>query len=306
MPKPNRHLRLSRCSAILLLCAGGLATNAAGAAKVIELKAPRTLVVLGQKWAEAYSEQHPDAEIEVTSGGPDAGLTALQNNRTDLALSSRKITQAESIAYQRMFGTRPREYRVGVESLGIYVNAENPAPALDLEQVARIFTGKIRNWKQVGGADAPITVYSRDKKSGAYDFLQSTVLKGGTVPGGAQTMPSATAVLRAISRDKNGIGFAGWANSYGVKTLAIKSSPDSPAVEPTEDNLLASRYPIRRWLYIYLNAASDKASIAAFLDWIRSDEGQKVAQQTGCHPIHPNWRERTYADQKPQDDSHAQ
>lgn len=298
---------MKRCVRILLACLACLATRAVASPDHILVKAPRTLVVLGQKWAEAYQKQHPEAELEVTSGGSDAGLTALQNNRTDLALSSRPITPSESQAYTRMFGKRPREYRVAVESLCVYVNAENPVTELDLEQVARIFTGKTRNWKQVGGVDAPITVYTRDKNSGAYDFLKGQVLTGADFAGGAQTVPSPAAVLKAVSRDKNGVGFAGWASNASVRALKLKKNADSPAMEPTEENLLAGRYPIRRYLYVYLHPALDKGTIASFLDWIRSDEGQQVAKATGCHPLPPNWREKSYAEanKKPQEVSHA-
>ena len=291
----NRKFVIRHSTLVLFL--SYLSATPLAASDAILVKAPRTLVVLGQKWAEAYSKQKPEADIEVTSGGPDAGLAALQNNKTDLALSPRKITQSESIAYVRMYGARPREYRVGVETLAFYVNADNPVTELDLKQLAGIFSGRIRNWKPVGGADAPITVYSRQKTSGAYDFMKTLVLKDKDFVGGAQPLPSATTVLRAVSRDKNGIGFAGWARSRGTRALNIKSSPDAPAIEPTEENLTAGRYPIRRYLYIYLNPISDKGQIAAFLDWIRSDEGQKVAQDTGCHALPPNWRERAYAEQ---------
>jgi phosphate transport system substrate-binding protein len=292
---------------ILCLCLGCLETNALASSDQILVKAPRTLVVLAQKWAEAYQQEQPQVEIEVASGGPDAGLTALQNNKADLALSSRSITPSESQAYAQMYGKRPREYRVAVESLCVYVNAENHVTELDLEQVARIFAGKIRNWKQVGGTDAPITVYSRDKNSGAYEFLRGQILKGADFAGGAQTVPSATAVLKAVSKDKNGIGFAGWAKSASARVLNIKKNPDSPAIEPTGENLLSGRYPIQRYLYLYLHPALDKGKIAAFLDWIRSDEGQQVAQATGCHPLPPNWREKAYVgtNKKPQDPDHA-
>ena len=292
---------------ILLLCFGCLATNALASSDQILFKAPRTVVVLAQNWAEAYLRKNPEADIQVASGGHDSGLKALQNNKTDLALSTRQINPSETQAYVRLYGKRPREYRVAMESLCIWVNEQNHVTELDLEQVARIFTGKIRNWNQLGGPDAPITVYGRQKESGAYDLLKTQVLKGGDFVGGAQTMPSATAVLKAVSKDKNGIGFAGWATSVGARSLKIKRNPDSRAIEPTDENLFNGRYPIRRCLYLYLHLALDKGKIAAFLNWIRSDEGQVVAQATGCHPLAPNWREKAYAEdnKKPQDLAHA-
>ena len=272
-----------------------LAAGEPALAKPILVRAPRTVVVLAQKWADAYSKEHPDAEIEVTGGGPDAGLIALQRNKADLALSPRKIKPAESQDYARMYGRRLREYRVAVDSLCVYVNAENPVSELDLGQIAKIFTGKIRNWKQVGGADVPITVYGREASSGAYEFLRTQVLQGADFVSGAQPMPSAASVLKAVTRDKQGIGFAGAATSPAVRALKIKKTPDSTAVESTEENLLGGRYPISRFLYAYLNPVLDRGEVGAFIDWIRSDEGQKIARETGCHPLPPNWREKTYA-----------
>jgi phosphate transport system substrate-binding protein len=285
---------MSKLLKVTLAILTGFATCAAASGAVL-VKAPRTVVVLAQKWAETYSKEHPQADIEVTSGGPDAGLIALQNNKTDLALSPRKIKPGEGQAYTRMYGRRPREYRVAVDSLCLYVNAENPVKELDLEQVVKIFTGKVRNWKEVGGADAPITVYGRAKDSGAYDFFRTQVLQGADFVGGAQPMPNPVAVLKAVSRDKKGVGFAGLATNPGIRALKIRKTPDSAAIEPNEENLLAGRYPISRFLYLYLNPVVDKGEIAAFIDWIRSDEGQKVARETGCHPLPPNWREKSYA-----------
>jgi phosphate transport system substrate-binding protein len=287
---------MNRLLKVLLAVLTCVATTATGSTECVRVKAPRTLVVLAQQWAEAYLKEHPQAEIEVAGGGPDAGLMALQNNETDLALSARRIKPSESEAFTRMYGRRPREYRVAVDSLCVYVNSENCVTELDLEQVVQIFTGRIRNWKRVGGGDAPITVYSREKTSGAYDFFRSQVLKGADFAGGAQAISGPAAVLKAVSKDRNGIGFAGSASSASTRALKIKLNPDSLAIEPTEGSLLNSNYPIQRYLYIYLNPARDKGKLAAFLDWIRSDEGQIVAKATGCHPLPPNWREKSYAD----------
>ena len=286
---------MNRCSAFFVPLVLALAPCPTAWADTVLVKAPRTCVVLAQKWAEAYAKEHPQADIDVSSGGPDAGVSALQNNKTDLALSTRKLKPSEGEAYRRMYGRRPREYRVAVDSLCIYVNADNPVTELDLGQVSKIFCGAIRNWKQVGGVDAPITVYGRERASGAYDFFKTSVLGDRDFASGTQPLPSGVAVLRAISKDKNGIAFAGAARSSGARALKIKKSADSPAVEGTEEHLLDGTYPLSRFLYVYLNPVLDRGAVAAFLDWIRSDAGQTVAGATGCHPLPPNWREKSYA-----------
>jgi phosphate transport system substrate-binding protein len=154
-----------------------------------------------------------------------------------------------------------------------------------MDQLQGIFTGAIKNWKEVGGGDAPITVYSRENSSGTYEFFKEHVLKGKDFLASAQTMPGTAAVLQAVAKDKNGIGYGGGAYGDKSKHLGIKKDDASPAIEPTEANVVSRQYPIWRYLYVYVNPALDKADIAAYLRWIRSDEGQKVVKDVGYYPL---------------------
>ena len=106
-----------------------------------------------------------------------------------------------------------------------------------------IFTGKMKNWKEVGGPDAPITVYSRENSSGTYEFFKEHVLKGKDFAASAQTMPGTAAVLQAVAKDKNGIGYGGAAYGAGAKHLAVKKDDSSPAIEPTEENVVKGDLP---------------------------------------------------------------
>jgi phosphate transport system substrate-binding protein len=173
----------------------------------------------------------------------------------------------------------------------VYVNTDNPLKELTVAQVGDIFVGKIKNWKEVGGADAPITLYSRENSSGTYEFFKEKVLKGSDFAASAQTMPGTAAILQAVSKDKNGIGYGGAAYGAGAKHLAIKKDDASPAVDPTEENVLSGKYPIWRYLYVYVNPALDKGEIAAYLAWIRSEAGQKVVKDVGYFPLPKNLRE---------------
>ena len=265
----------------------------------VTLRAPQPLVALAQKWAETYMSEHPQAKIKVTGGGSDAGFTALQNKKTELAAATRKISPNESQTCTKMFGRRPREYRVAIDGLSVYVNADNSVTELDLQQLRNIFSGKVRKWKQVGGADVSITVYGREKDSDAYEFFKEHVLKGASMVGSAQTMPGIAGPLRAVSRDKGGIGYSGPASGAGAKPLRIKKNSDSPGIEPNEETVLGGSYPVRRYLYIYLDPARDTGEIAAFLNWVRSDQGQKVVQEAGYYPLPPNLREKPNAESKP-------
>ena len=268
-----------------------LAATTLAQAGNITVKGSDTLVILAQKWAETYMGAHSDVKIQVTGGGTGTGFAALQNQTTDLCDASRKAKAAEIANCVKAFGKRPTEYKVALDGLSVYVNADNPLKELTVAQVGDIFTGKIKNWKDVGGADAPIVLYSRENSSGTYEFFKEHVLKGQDFAASAQTMPGTAAILQAVSKDKNGIGYGGAAYGAGAKHLAIKKDDTSPALEPTEENVVAGKYPIWRYLFVYVNPALDKGDIAAYLAWIRSDDGQKVVKDVGYFPLPKNLRE---------------
>ena len=280
---------------ILLSAATSLfvATTAlAGSPAKITVKGSDTLVVQAQKWAEVYMNKNSDVKIQVTGGGTGTGFAALQNQTTDLCNASRKIRAAEIAECIKAFGKRPTEYKVCLDGLSVYVAADNQVKELTIEQLELIFTGKIKNWKEVGGNDAPITLYSRENSSGTYEFFKEHVLQTKDFAASAQTMPGTAAVLQAVAKDKNGIGYGGAAYGAGAKHLAIKKTDSSPAIEPNEETVIKGTYPIWRYLYIYVNPALDKGQVSSYLNWIRSDEGQKVVKEIGYFPLPAHLREK--------------
>jgi phosphate transport system substrate-binding protein len=272
--------KIAAIMAVTALAASAFAGN-------ITVKGSDTLLVLAQKWAETYMGSHADVKISVSGGGTGTGFAALQNQTTDLCDASRKIKPEEQRKCQAVFenGKRPTEYKVALDGLSVYVNPENSLKELSLAQVSDIFTGKIKNWKDVGGPDAPITVYSRENSSGTYEFFKEHVLKGKDFAASAQTMPGTAAIVQAVVKDKNSIGYGGAAYGGGSKLLAIKKTDDSPAISPTEETVMNGSYPIWRHLYVYVNPAQDKGEIAAYLNWIRSDDGQKYVKDVGYYPL---------------------
>jgi len=258
----------------------------------ITVKGSDTLVILAQKWAEVYMGQKPGIKIQVTGGGTGTGFAALQNKTTDLCNASRKIKSGEIAKCIEAFNKRPTEYKVALDGLSVYVSTDNGVKELSLDQLQAIFTGKVKNWKEVGGNDAPITVYSRENSSGTYEFFKEHVLKGSDFAASAQTMPGTAAVLQAVAKDKNGIGYGGAAYGAGAKHIAIKKDDASAAIEPNEENVLNGTYPIWRYLYVYVNPALDKGDVAAYLNWIRGDEGQKLVKEVGYYPLPANLREK--------------
>lgn len=263
------------------------ATAHAGA---ITVKGSDTLVVLAQKWAEVYMGKNPETKIQVTGGGTGTGFAALQNKTTDICNASRKIKAKETENCIKAFGKRPTEYKVAMDGLSIYVNAENPLKAISVEELEGIFTGKVKNWKDVGGPDAPITVYSRENSSGTYEFFKEHVLQGKDFGAGAQTLQGTAQVLQAVAKDKFGIGYGGAAYGQGAKHLMIAKTKGGEAIEPNEENVISGKYPISRYLFCYVNPALDKGDTAAYLKWIRGEDGQKLVKDVGYYPLPTEFR----------------
>jgi len=251
----------------------------------ITVKGSDTMVILAQKWAEVYMSKNPGTRVQVTGGGSGVGLAALQNQTTDLANSSRKIRGKEIEACLRNFGRRPTEYRVALDGIMVFVHESNPVKELTLDDLQRIFTGRARNWKEFGGPDARINLYSRENSSGTYEFFKEHVLLGRDFAASAQTMPGTAAVVAAVSKDRYGIGYGGAGYGAGAKHLSIKRDANSPAIEPTEETVVNGTYPIWRYLYVYVNPALDKGEIAAYIRWLTSEEGQKIVKDVGFFPL---------------------
>lgn len=289
----KRFIPLPKALAAIVAVAIVLTASAgSGLAAAITVKGSDTLVILAQKWAEVYMGKKSDVKIQVTGGGSGTGIAALQNQTTDLCNASRKIRAAEIAECIKAFGKRPTEYKVALDGLSVYVSESNPVKELTLEQVRLIFTGKVKNWKQLGGPDAPITVYSRENSSGTYEFFKEHVLQGEDFTSRAQTMPGTAAVLEAVAKDKNGIGYGGAAYGKGAKHLAIKKDENSPAIEPNEKTVVEGVYPIWRYLYVYVNPALDRGAVASYLNWMRSDEGQGLVKDIGYFPLPAHLREK--------------
>ena len=261
-------------------------------AEEITVKGSDTLVILAQKWAEVYMSTNPGIKIQVTGGGSGVGIAALLNKGTDLADASRKMKPAEVAECLRTFGRRPTEYKVALDGITVYVHESNPVKDLTLDQLRLVFTGKLKNWNEVGGPDGRITLYSRENSSGTYEFFKEHVLIGRDFSSRAQTMPGTAAIIEAVAKDPNGIGYGGVAYAKGVKRVPVRQDASSPAIMPTEETVLNGTYPIWRFLYVYVVPEVDKGEVNRYIRWIRRDEGQKLVKEIGYFPLPENFREK--------------
>ncbi len=252
--------------------------------KVITVKGSDTMVILAQRWAEIYMAKNPGLTIQVTGGGSGTGIAALINGTTDICNSSRPMKPSEREKLHEKYNSPGVEIRVAQDGLSIYLNKSNPINELTLEQVKNIYTGKITNWKEVGGKNAKIIVYGRENNSGTYVYFKDDVLEGADFTSFMQSLPGTAAVVNAVAKDKNAIGFGGAAYAAGIKDAAIKKDAASKAYLPTAKNVKSGDYPISRALYLYIKTRPT-GELKNYIDWILSKEGQSIITEVGYFPI---------------------
>lgn len=275
---------LTRTTALLL--ALGI-TSCAGnrdASQTLTIKGSDTMVILGQRWAEEYMKTHPGVVIQVTGGGTGTGIAALVNGTTDICQASRPMKDEEKQQIGAKYGAPPQEITVARDGIAIYLHEENPVEALSVAQLRGIYTGAISSWKQVGGKDVGIVLYGRENSSGTYEYFKEHVLQKADYAASVQTLPGTAAVVNAVAHDASGIGYGGAAYAKGVKECAVKAEDTSPPVKPAAETVRDGTYPISRALYFYTRKPPE-GTMKAFVDWVLSDEGQKLATEVGYYPI---------------------
>jgi phosphate transport system substrate-binding protein len=274
---------------LLALTTALVSANGAEAGNVT-VKGSDTMVILGQKWAEVYMKTHPGATVQVTGGGSGTGIAALLNGTTDICDASRPIKTVEVADFVKKFHVRPSEYKMCMDGLAVYAHAGNPIAQLSLPQLEAIFTGKITNWKDVGGPDRAISVYGRENSSGTYEFFKEHVLNKKDFTPSTKTMPGTAAVIQAVAQDPQAIGYGGIAYGEGVKHLKVSKVNGGEAIEPSEEMVLSQQYPIARYLFNYVDPKKDTGAVAAYITWCRGDEGQAVVKEVGYYPLPKNMR----------------
>jgi phosphate transport system substrate-binding protein len=251
----------------------------------ITVKGSDTMVILAQRWAERYMATHPNVVIQVTGGGSGTGISALINGTTDICNASRPMKPSERDKLKQRFGTRGVEIKAALDGLSVYVNDANPVAELNLDQIRSIYTGKITNWKEVGGPDQKIILYGRENNSGTYVYFKDNVLMGDDYTSTMQSMPGTAAVVNAVARDKNGVGYGGAAYGKGIREIKVKKDASSPAYAPTQENIKSGLYPISRYLYMYVKNRPTGA-LKEYIDWTLGNEGQSIVTEVGYFPIH--------------------
>jgi phosphate transport system substrate-binding protein len=272
----NRFLTTLLASAVL---AGCVNTD-----QTITIKGSDTMVQLGQRWAEVYMKQHPEATIQVTAGGSGNGIAALIDGTTQICQASRPMKDAEKESLKAKRSLEAVETAVALDALAVYVNKENSVKTLTLDQVARIFLGEITDWKDVGGTPGNIVLYGRENSSGTYVYFKEHVLANKDFPSKYQALAGTGSVVDAVAKDKGGIGYGGIGYAADIKTVPIGKGPGESPIEPSMANVLNGTYPISRELYWY-TAGPPEGAVKAFQDWVLGAEGQEIVSEQGFYPL---------------------
>ncbi|GHT26351.1 phosphate ABC transporter substrate-binding protein [Bacteroidia bacterium] len=249
-------------------------------AQAQKIKGSDTMLPLSQKEAESFMKSNASQTIIVTGGGSGVGIAALLEGTTDLAQSSRKIKFDEKQKLQEG-GKSVKEVIAAYDALAVVIHSDNKVSNLTREQLEGIFTGKIKNWKEVGGEDLKIIPYSRETSSGTYEFFKESVLKNKNYVNGIMSLPATGAIIQSVSQTKGAIGYVGLAYlNKSVKAVHVSYDQGKTFVEPSIVNAKNKTYPIVRPLFYYYEVKSEK-KVKPYLDYVLSADGQKIVSEIG-------------------------
>jgi len=255
--------------------------------QTLSIKGSDTMVHLVSSWTEEFMKAHAEADISVTGGGSGTGIAALINGTTDICAASRGMKDKEqNLAKENKVS--PVEIPVARDGIALIVHPENPVNSLTIDQLRLIYTGKITNWKEVGGADTPILLLSRESSSGTFVFFQEHILNKEDFSPSARLLPGTSALVQAVAADRGaiayvGLGFAEEAKSK-AKTLGVQAKDQPKPVVPSEETVVSGAYPVSRPLFFYTNGIP-KDTIKQFIDFCLSPAGQKIVRETGYVPV---------------------
>lgn len=259
---------------------------------IIQNKGSDTMVNLAQAWAEAYKKVAPNVEVEVSGGGSGVGIAALIKGTVDIANASRELKPSEFEQAKKNTRKEPKEFTVGFDGLAIYVHKSNPLNEITIEQLREIYAegGKITKWSELGVTipgvkDDTIVRVSRQSSSGTYEFFREHVLDNKDFKLGSRDMNGSKEVVELVSSTPTAIGYSGMGYATpGVKILKVAKKAGEPAYPPTVENVLNRNYPIARSLHLY-TLGEPQGEVKKYIEWILSDEGQKIVQELGYVPV---------------------
>jgi phosphate transport system substrate-binding protein len=259
---------------------GTAAPVTAGADNKVIIRGSNTIgEELAPQLIAEFKKDHPGVSFELEPKATGYGMAALRAGQCDIAAASRAAIE-EELELTKTSGIEMNESVLGAYSVALVVNANNPVSNLTKDQVHDIFTGKVTNWKDVGGPDATIQLYIRDPISGTHLGFKEVAMKNEAYAAHPHLHTNYTAIVQAVAANANGIGYTGieMAKTPGAKVLSVEG------VEPSVANVNSGKYPYARVLRFYTNKARESKATRDFIEFVLSKRGQEIMVQTGFTP----------------------
>ncbi len=251
-------------------------------------------------WAEGFQKVYPNVNVQIEGKGSSTAPPALIEATAQLGPMSRAMKSKETDEFEKKFGYKPTPIRTSLDSLAVFVNKDNPIRGLNIQQVDALFS-KNRTcgtptdavtWGDLGlsgnWASAPVSLYGRNSASGTYGFFKKVALCKGDYKDTVKEQPGSASVVQGVSEDRNGTGYSG----IGYTTSGVRPIPlvkeGSDYVEPTYENVASGKYPLSRFLLVYVNKEPNKALdplTKEFLKFVLSKEGQEIVVKDGYYPM---------------------
>ncbi|MCB1137546.1 MAG: phosphate ABC transporter substrate-binding protein [Leptospiraceae bacterium] len=289
-------MKCNRFVTLLLVSALALSFAACKEKRKLVIRGSNTMLPILKLVEKTYEEEHPDVDLVVSGPGSEAGLDALEAGEADIATSSREVYPGE---LDKLKENGPVEVQeVAYDCLLLVVHPDNPIESLRLQETSDIFAGKIKNWKEVGGADLPIKVLVRNEKSGSADYFEEHVLRQLDLgeaafekarereyAEGAEVVESNADMSKIISDSPGAIGFMGMGSAEKVHTALVQTLnyarvPGEQPVAPTIENVYNRTYRLSRPMYLVFRPGKN-ADADTFAEWMISDEGQRMIKAAG-------------------------
>ena len=226
-----------------------------------------------------FKKDRPKVTIELESKGTATGFAALLAGECDIAAASRVVNQDE-LTEARTRGVELNLHTIGSYSVAVIVNAANAVTNLSRDRVRDIFTGTLKNWGEIGGADAPIYLYIRDAISGTPLGFQELAMENKPYSAAAKTFTNYAGIAEAVAKDTGGIGYVGLdlTDKAGVNAVSIRGIP------PTAVTVNEGQYPVSRVLRLYTNKNNETVVAKDFVRFVQSPRGQKILEEMGFVP----------------------
>lgn len=259
-----------------------------------------TLANMMTFWAEEFKRTYPNVNVQIQAAGSSTAPPALTESTSNLGPMSRKMKSREIEAFEKRYGYKPTAVRVAIDALAVFVHKDNPIEGLRIDQVDAVFSSNRKcgaatdanRWADLGlsgewtGKD--IQLYGRNSVSGTYGYFKKKALCKGDFKNTVNEQPGSASVVQSVSASLNGIGYSG----IGYKTSGVRALPLSkkggPFVEATMENAVSGKYPLSRYLYVYVNKHPNKPLSpmeAEFLKMVLSKSGQEVVEKDGYIPL---------------------